>query len=246
MLKTIIIDDEQHCIDSLLRHIKSYKNTFNVVAICQTVEEALVATKNLQPELVFLDIILHDKTGFDYLEQLDAINFKIIFITAFDKYAIKAFKYSALDYLLKPIDANDFKNCATRLKLNINYSGLDIQIMSLLNNLQRGEKKKPIAIPTLNGFEIIEIDTIIFCKADTSYTYIYTRNSEILVSKPLKFYDDLLSENNFYRIHNSHLINISHVKKYNKGKGGSVTMSNNITIDVSTRRKEAFVKLLTN
>ncbi len=246
MIKTIIIDDEQHCIGRLLNLIKTYNDTFNVVATCQTVEEALLATENLQPELVFLDIMIHDKTGFNYLEQLDTINFKIIFTTAFSNYAIKAFKFSAFDYLLKPIDTNDFKDCIMRLKQNMHYSGLDIQIKSLLNNLQKDEKKKTITIPTSTGFEILEINNIIHCKADSSYTYIYTKDNEILISKPLKFYDDLLSENNFYRIHNSHLINISHVKKYNKGKGGSVTMSNNTTIDVSTRRKEAFIKLLTN
>lgn len=133
-----------------------------------------------------------------------------------------------------------------RLNQNLPQSGVDVQIKSLLTNLIKGDKKKTLTIPTLNGLEILEIDSIIYCKADTSCTHIYTENNKILVSKPLKFYDDLLSENNFYRIHNSHLINMHHVKKYNKGKGGSVTMSNNTIINVSTRRKEAFIKLLAN
>jgi two-component system LytT family response regulator len=230
----------------LLNLIKNHTNTFNVIATCNTVEEAIEATKKLQPELVFLDIKIHDKTGFEYLEQLDTINFKVVFTTAFNNYAIKAFKYSALDYLLKPIDSDDFSDCISRIKQNIDQSGLDVQIKSLLNNLKKEDKKKTITIPTANGFEVLEIGSIIYCQADTSYTYIYTTNNKILVSKPLKFYDDLLSDNNFYRIHNSHLININHVKKYTKGKGGFVTMSNKESIDVSTRKKEGFLKLFTN
>jgi two-component system, LytTR family, response regulator len=246
MIKTIIIDDEQHGIDYLLSIMRSYKNTFNVIATCQSVEEALVATKNLQPELVFLDIKIHDKTGFDYLEQLGNINFEVIFTTAFESYAIKAFKFSALDYLLKPIDTDEFNYTVKRLEEKLLQTNLSEQMKVLFHNLNGNDTQKKIAIPTLEGFQFLDIEDIIYCKADASYTHIFTnKNNKITVSKPLKHYDDLLSDSSFFRVHNSHLININHIKKYTKGKGGYVTMDDNTTINISTRRKEAFLKLLT-
>jgi two-component system LytT family response regulator len=243
MIKTLIVDDEEHCRDRIKKLIADYGENLEIIATCNTVEDALIKTKTLRPDLVFLDIKIHDKTGFDYLEQLEHYNFNLIFITAFDNYAIKAFKYSALDYLLKPVDSDDFINAIARLNKKSNSIDSDIRINALIKNLKSDEKKKTITIPTSNGFEILEIVDIIHCEADTSYTYIQTTTDKILVSKPIKFYEELLKELNFFRVHNSHLVNIAHIKKYTKGKGGYVTMSNNNHINVSTRRKEAFLRL---
>lgn len=242
MIKTLIVDDEQHCINHIQKLISDYEHKLKVIATCNTVDDALIQAQALQPDLVFLDIEINNKTGFDFLEQIGTYNFKVIFTTAFNNYAIKAFKYSALDYLLKPIDKDDFKNSIERLENNINASENGLQIKMLLDNLQKEDKKRSIRIPTSNGFEILEIIDIIHCEADTSYTHIHTKNNSILVSKPLKYFEELLSDANFFRIHNSSLINIDHVKKYTKGKGGYVTMSNNASLDVSTRRKEDFLK----
>ena len=246
MIRTLIVDDEQHCINRLLNLIEKFKSTFEVIGTCNTVDSAIKTFKKLNPDLVFLDIEIHDKTGFQFLEQTNMKNFKVIFTTAFDEYAIKAFKYNAIDYLLKPIDSDDFKICALRIKDLFNSSLIDNRITNLLETIKDTSKNTTITIPTSNGFEILEIENIIHCKADTSYTYIYTAKNKILVSKPLKYYDDLLSHHNFFRIHNSHLINVNHVKKYYKGKGGTVTMTNNSSIDVSTRKKEEFLKLFVN
>lgn len=243
MIRTLIVDDEEHCRDRIVKLITDYGQNLEIIATCSTVDEALIKTKTLRPDLVFLDIEIHDKTGFEYLEQLERYNFNLIFTTAFDNYAIKAFKYSAMDYLLKPIDSDDFINAMARLNKKSNSIDSDLRINALIKNLKSDEKKKTITIPTSNGFEILEIIEIIHCKADTSYTYIQTTTDKILVSKPIKFYEDLLKDLNFFRIHNSHLVNIEHIKKYTKGKGGYVTMSNNDHIDVSTRRKEGFLKL---
>ncbi|MBU2938841.1 response regulator [Lacinutrix sp. C3R15] len=243
MIKTLIVDDEQHCIDSLIRLVETHAANLKIIATCTTIEDALKKTKLLQPDLVFLDIEIHNKTGFDYLEDLGNYNFNVIFTTAFNDYAIKAFKYSAMDYLLKPIDKDDFIAAINRLEKQITSLNNAQQIKILLNNLKKEDPKKTIQIPTSNGFEILEIEDIVHCKADTSYTFIYTKTEKILVSKPLKHFEELLVDANFFRIHNSHLINIAHVKKYTKGKGGYVTMSNQETIDVSIRRKEAFLKL---
>lgn len=243
MIRTLIIDDEQHCIDSIKKLIDNYGKNLDIVATCSTVEDAIKMTNSLNPDLVFLDIEIHDKTGFDFLEQLGEFDFHLIFTTAFDNYAIKAFKYSAMDYLLKPIDKDDFIGAIDRLNKRINSSDTEVQIKMLLKNLKKEDSKKTIRIPTLDGFEILEISEIIHCQAETSYTHIFTEQQKFMVSKGIKFYEDLLKDANFFRIHNSHLVNINHVKKYTKGKGGYVTMSNNSTIDVSTRKKEDFLKL---
>ena len=243
MIRTLIIDDEQHCIDRIEKLIKVYGDNLKVVGTCSTVEEAIEKTNLLNPDLVFLDIEIHDQTGFDYLEQLGEFDFNLIFTTAFNNYAIKAFKYSAMDYLLKPIDSDDFIGAIKRLKKRISASDTKAQIKMLLNNLKKEDHKKTIRIPNLDGFEIVEIRDIIHCQAETSYTHIFTEHQKFMVSKGIKFYEDLLKDANFFRIHNSHLVNINHVKKYTKGKGGYVTMSNNSTIEVSTRKKEEFLKL---
>jgi len=243
MIKTLIVDDEQHCIDSIKKLILSHAKNLEIVATCSTVTDALEKTNALQPDLVFLDIEIHNQTGFDYLESLSGYNFNVIFTTAFNDYAIKAFKYSAMDYLLKPIDKHDFIDAMHRLEKRMHPLNNTQQIKILLENLQKEDKKKTIQIPTSMGFEVLQIENIIHCKADTSYTHIHTKTNKILVSKPIKHFEALLADANFFRVHNSHLINIAHVTKYTKGKGGYVTMSNNDSIDVSTRRKEAFLKL---
>ncbi|WP_431135306.1 LytR/AlgR family response regulator transcription factor [Psychroserpens mesophilus] len=243
MIRTLIIDDEQHCIDRIEKLINDYGDNLKIVGACSTVDEALKKTNSLNPDLVFLDIEIHDKTGFDYLEQLGEFDFNLIFTTAFNNYAIKAFKYSAMDYLLKPIDSDDFSEAIKRLNKRISATDTEVQIKLLLNNLKKENHKKTIRIPTTDGFEIIEISDIIHCQAETSYTHIFTKNNKFLVSKGIRFYEDLLKDANFFRIHNSHLVNIDHIKKYTKGKGGYVTMSDNSNVDVSTRKKEDFLKL---
>lgn len=243
MIRTLIIDDEQHCIDRVQQLINKFGSDLIIVATCSTVDDAIEKTNLLNPDLVFLDIEIHDKTGFQYLEALGDYDFHLIFTTAFNDFAIKAFKYSAMDYLLKPIDEDDFMQAMQKLNKKISAADTEMQIKMLLSNLKKEDQKKTIRIPTSNGFEIVEIADIIHCQAETSYTHIFTKNDKFLVSKGIRFYEDLLKDANFFRIHNSHLVNVNHVKKYTKGKGGYVTMSNNSNIDVSTRKKEDFLKL---
>lgn len=241
MIKTIIIDDEAHCVERVLSLINRHPNTFNVLTTCNTVEEALEVVTKMEPDLVFLDIKIHDKTGFDFLKGISKINFKVIFTTAFDNYAIKAFKFSAFDYLLKPIDADDFNDAVNRLKTSLHESNIEHQIQNLFKNLKQ-DQKKVITIPTLSGFETLKVEDIIHLEADTSYTHIFTNEGKTMVSKPIKFYEDLLEENSFFKTHKSHLINLEHVKKYYKGKQSYVVMSNNSKVPISVRRKEEFLK----
>lgn len=246
MIRAIIVDDEQHCVDRISQLMTSFDSNIEIIATCHTVDEAVKKTNALNPDLVFLDIEIYDKTGFDYLEQLGEYDFNLIFTTAFNDYAIKAFKYSAMDYLLKPIDRDEFIEAITRLNKRVSSTDTALQIKMLLNNLKNEDQKKTIRIPTTDGFEIIAISDIIHCEADTSYTHIYTKDNKYLVSKGIRFYEDLLKDVNFFRIHNSHLVNLDHIKKYTKGKGGYVTMSNNSTIAVSTRKKEEFLERFKN
>ncbi|WP_179006397.1 LytR/AlgR family response regulator transcription factor [Winogradskyella forsetii] len=244
MIKTIIIDDESHCSDRILSLIERHPNTFNVLAVIDNVDEALRLVPQLQPELVFLDIKIHDKTGFDFLQEVGSINFKVIFTTAFDNFAIKAFKFSAIDYLLKPIDTDDFDAAVSRLKDNLSKQNMEQQLQNLFKNLKPNQKKV-ITIPSLTGFETLKVEDIIHLEADTSYTHIFTKKGKAMVSKPIKFYEDLLAENSFFKTHKSHLINIDHVKKYYRGKQSYVLMSNDGKVPISVRRKDEFLKHFT-
>ncbi|OMP32479.1 LytTR family DNA-binding domain-containing protein [Mangrovimonas sp. DI 80] len=242
MIKALIVDDEQHCIDRLNYLTSKHPEVLEVVATCNTVENALTLIEEVNPDLVFLDIQINGKTGFDFLEALNSVNFNIIFTTAYEQFAIKAFKYSAFDYLLKPIDEDDFTHVLNRLKKGLSNKSLESQMQTLLYNLKANDTSKKITIPTLEGFLVIETNNILYCEADTSYTFIHINDKKIHVSRPLKYYEELLPEDNFFRVHNSFLININHIKSYNKS--GFITMDNDSIINVSTRKKEAFLRLI--
>ncbi|MGZ0015938.1 LytR/AlgR family response regulator transcription factor [Yeosuana sp. AK3] len=243
MIRTIIIDDEKHCIDNLIKLTENYPDVFNVVGTFNTVEDGIRGTKTLEPKLVFLDVKIKNKTGFDYLKQVGDINFNIIFTTGFEIYAVEAFKFSALDYLLKPIDKEDFHASVLKLKNIDENSTLKNKIDVLFHNLKVKNTFQRISIATIDGYLFIEVSDILYCKADINYTHIYTKQGDkITTSKTLKTFEKLLLNNHFFRVHNSHLVNLFYVKKYTKGKGGYLTMDDNTKIDVSIRRKDEFIK----
>ncbi len=247
MIKAIIIDDEQHCINRLQTLLADYCiETVHLMGAYQTVEEGIVAIKKLQPALVFLDVQIHDKTGFDLLKQLDEINFEVIFATAFEKYAVQAFKFSAIDYLLKPVDPDDLKRAIDKLTLKMSKEETSGKFDTLFHNLKniQGASKR-ICVPVINGLVFLQVNDIIRCQSDINYTTIYTKDKQkLMVAKTLKEFEELLTEYNFFRVHNSHLINLNYIKSYNKGKGGFVSMIDNSEIEVSTRRKDDFLKKL--
>jgi two-component system, LytTR family, response regulator len=247
MLKAIIIEDEQHCIDRLHGLLtETASSSIHLLNSCQTVEDGLKAVKKLQPDVVFLDVQINERTGFDLLMELKEINFEVIFTTAYERYAVQAFKFSAVDYLLKPVDINDLKEAIKRLNDKISKKEIVGKLDVLLHNLKdiQGASKK-ISVPTINGFSFLAINDIIRCQSDVNYTTIYLKeNQKLTVAKTLKEFEELLTEYSFYRIHNSHLINLAYIKSYNKGKGGYVSMIDNTEVEVSTRRKEDFLKRL--
>lgn len=245
MIKAIIVDDEQHCINALLKLVEPISNTIKISDTFNSVDEALLKVQEISPDLVFLDVQINDKTGFDFLKELETIPFEVIFTTAHEKYAVQAFKFSAVDYLLKPIDEDDFTQAISKLNLKIEAKDFSKKVKSLLSNVTKNDGQKRITIPTSEGLEFLDVADIIRCESDVNYTTIYTNDKRsLVVSKTLKWFETLLQNAGFFRIHNSHLINLSYIKKYTKGKGGYVTLSDNSNIEVSTRKKEGFIKAL--
>jgi two-component system, LytTR family, response regulator len=247
MITTIIIDDEQHCIDRLTKLlIEKFTNSINLLGAFNNIEDGLKAINNLQPQLIFLDVQIHDKTGFDLLQQISNVDFDVIFTTAYEKYAIQAFKFSALDYLLKPIAADDLGEAINKLKVKFSKNDMSFKIDSLFHNLKNihtGTKK--ICVPVITGIVFLDIIDIIRCESDVNYTTIFLKDKQkLVVAKTLKEFEEMLIEYNFFRVHNSHLINLNYIKSFNKGKGGFVTLSDNSVIEVSTRRKNDFLKTI--
>ena len=247
MIKVLIIDDEQHCIDRLVKLlIPSHKDVVEIAGTALTVREGIEKITLLKPDLIFLDVQISEKTGFDLLRALPQMDFAIIFTTAYEKFAIQAIKFSAIDYLLKPIDDADL-NVALMKFMNersqkITSQKIDILLENTRNN--RGIPKK-IIVPTVNGFEFLDVGDIIRCESEINYTTIYLKDKhKLVVAKTLKEFEEMLSGHSFFRVHNSHLINLVFIKSYNKGKGGSVKLVDGTEIEVSSRRKDDFIKRL--
>ncbi len=246
MTHSIIIDDEQHCIESLSNLLHDeFSDKIELSGTATTVEEGINLMGNEGPDLVFLDVQIGDKTAFDLLRELNEINFQIIFTTAFEKYAIQAIKFSALDYLLKPINKDDLELALNKLS-EISKKLTSSKLEALLFNLERkNDRFKKIIVPTNTGFEFLDVADIMRCESHINYTALYLKeNKKLLVAKTLKEFEEMLSEYHFFRVHNSHLVNLACVKSYHKGKGGSVILADGTEIEVSTRRKDDFLKQL--
>ncbi len=242
MIRAVIIDDELYCRTKLLDCLKPYDD-ITVVGEAGSVQEGLALIKAESPDVVFLDIQLPDGDGFDILEKYSGFKpFKIIFVTAFDDYAIRAIKLSALDYIVKPIDAEQLQTAILKLKEQIADKQADHKIETLLLNMN-GFKK--LAIPIKRGIRFISISNIIRCQADGNYTCIHLKNNEkILASKSLKEFDELLEPLHFFRPHQSHVVNLRYVAEFKKDGGGFIVMEDGAEIDVSRRRKEKLLALL--
>jgi two-component system, LytTR family, response regulator len=243
MIKAIVIDDEQHCIDRITGIIeRNYADSIRLLEAQLSVKEGIKAIKEHRPDLIFLDVQIQDRTGFDLLRECGTINFKIIFTTAYDRFAIQAIKFSAIGYLLKPVDEDDLAEALSKInEISIEHTSLMAEVIE--NNLRQPVKKKKLTIPTGNELLFVNIEEIIRCHSDVNYTTIYKNDAQkIVVAKTLKEFEELLAEQDFFRIHNSDLINLAYIKSYNKGKGGSVFLNDGTELQVSTRRKDEFLK----
>ncbi|WP_245812817.1 LytR/AlgR family response regulator transcription factor [Flagellimonas flava] len=207
------------------------------------VDEAVKVLSVMSPDVVFLDIELQTGQGFDVLDKIKDPTFEVIFTTAFEKYAIKAIKFSSLDYLLKPIDLDELKQAVEKARNRMDTNVYRQQIDTLMQNLSKETyKQEKICLATTGGMEFIAIEDIVFCKADGSYTCVVLKNkSKLLVSKHLKEYEALLGDHDFMRVHNSYVINLKEVKKYIKADGGYIMMSNDMHVSLSPRKKEELI-----
>ena len=247
MIDAIIIDDEAHCIRHLTELLNSYySGIIRINGAFQTLEDGREAIARLQPDLVFLDIQLGDESGFELLKHLPVVQFDVIFVTAFDRYAVQAFKFSAVDYLLKPVDPDDLGQAVARLEQKRSKQEIAQKFETLFHNLKTSPAlPKRICVPTVKELLYVPVNEIIRCESHINYTSLFlTSGRKLTVAKTLKEFEELLSEHHFYRIHNSHLINLACIRSYNKGKGGTVSMTDNTEIVVSTRRKDELLKRL--
>lgn len=240
MLRAAIIDDETDCREAINNILNENCPDVTVIGQASSVVDGAELIIKEKPDILFLDIQLDDGDAFDILEELKEYHFHIIFITAYDQYAIQAIKHSAIDYILKPVDPFHLIKAIDKIKrINLNVGLLSQQIGILLENRNNYNR---IALPTLEGFRFINLDSIVRCQAESNYTWFFLKNSEkILVTKTLKEYEETLSESFFIRIHHSHLINTKFIEKYVKGEGGFVIMNDGSEISVSRRRKESFL-----
>src|SRR5436190_1171499 len=243
MINAVIIDDEPKNVRVLKNMLNEFCPEVSLLGEANDSNEGKELIQRKKPELVFLDIEMPYGNGFDLLNALMPIDFEVIFVTAFDKYMLQALKYSALDYLLKPVNIAELKAAVKHAETRIKKNSINQQLTVLLENFKKHEPGlKKIAIPTADGFDFILIEDIVRCEAQGPYTRIFTKDSKkILVSKPLKEYESLLPDNIFLRIHNSHLVNLNFIKKYNRGRGGYIEMDDGTTLEVATRRKDEFL-----
>lgn len=245
-IRTIIIDDEADGRQAVALALAKYAPQVEVVGICESPEKGIQAIRRYKPNLVFLDINMPNMSGFDLLDQLQPVDFEIIFVSAYDQYAMKAIKFSALDYLVKPVDPDDLKFAVSKMEQKLQHAPDQMAYLSFIHNIKfRNQGIKRIAVPGMGSISFFEAVDIIFLKADGSYTTLFLKGGkEEVVAKHLKDFETMLGESGFCRVHHSYLINLTHVQKYIKGEGGSVLLTNNHHIDISRRKKDEFLKLM--
>lgn len=243
MLNAIIVDDEVNARAVLKMHLKEVNHDVTVVGECDSALKALKMIKEHNPNLVFLDIEMSGGSGFDLLELLEEVNFHVIFITAYDNYAIKAFRFNAVDYLLKPLDLEELETAVGKAKTRI-MSTQSSDYGTLIDSY-RAQNFRKLAIPAKNGFVFEEISSLIYFKAEGSYTNVYVKGKDpILVSKPLKHYTDMLEPEGFYKPHRSYLINLNQVREFCRTDGGYLVMENGDMVVVAERKKEELLGIL--
>jgi two-component system, LytTR family, response regulator len=244
-IKAILIDDELSSLQNLRQKLDEFCPDLQVVAMAQKPEEAMLLIRHHKPDVIFLDIEMPKMSGFRMLDELGEYDFEIIFTTAYNHYAIDAIRISAFDYLMKPIAIKDLQVAVDRLgKMRYSQTKEKIDILKTSMNDKKSQDDK-IAIPTSEGLEFIPIKSILHIESSSNYSKIYFKETKpIVVTKLLKDFEDMLLPYNFYRVHNSHLINLAYIKKYIRGEGGQVVMQNGDVIDVARRKKEEFLKLI--
>jgi two-component system LytT family response regulator len=245
MIKAIVIDDERHCIDALVSDLSKNCGNVEVVAKCPSAKEGILSIKKHKPQLIFLDVEMPWMNGFEMLEMLDHIDFCIIFTTAYDKFAARAFRISAVDYLLKPVDATDLKVAVQKAEEKILASAGTVNIQNLLHNIRQPAQQQKIALPNRDGYEFAQVNSILYCSAEGAYTkVIFNDKHSLLISRTLGDIEEVLPPEIFIRIHHSTIVNMNAVTHYSRTDGGYVVMNTNEKLMVSKARKDMLLQRL--
>ena len=244
MLKAVLIDDDQSNLSALTEKLVRHCPQVEIIAKCENAQDGINVIENRKPDIVFLDIEMPVMNGFVMLQHLTYKNFELVFVTAYDHYAIQAIRYSALDYLVKPIEIQELKTAVLKADANRNNRSSHLQLELLLEQLHKKQPQR-ITIPTTDGLRFINIGDIIYMEASNNYTNIYlTANQKFLVSRTLKDFEEMLPSETFLRIHHATIINKNHVETYIRGDGGQVVMRNGNVLDVSKRKKSDFLNAI--
>lgn len=245
MIRALIVDDEINCIESLLFDLQKNIPEVEVVETCTSPKQALLALKRVKPDLLFLDVQMPWMNGFEMLELVDEISFAIIFTTAHDQFAAKAFRISAVDYLLKPIDVNDLKEAVKKAAERIQQKSGVENITNLLQNIKKPENNQRVAFPGRDGYEFIEALKIIYAQAEGSYTHVFLNDKrKLIISKTLSDIEEMLPPEHFQRIHHSTLVNLAHVTHLFKSDGGYLLLDNGEKLAISKSKKESLMEKL--
>jgi two-component system LytT family response regulator len=246
-IQTVIIEDEVKSAEVIGDLLQQYAPDFKLAGIAGNLEKSVALIESIAPQLVFLDVQIADGTAFDVLRKLTDRNFELIFITAYNHYAVEAFRFAAIDYLLKPLSIQEFEQAVDRARKRIKEKDANLHIDRLLTYLDRQQGKNAmISIATVNGFEFIDPNEITWCHSEKEYTvFHFPNNSKLTSSRNLGFYEDVLATHNFCRIHHSTMINMQFIKSYIKGKGGYVILKDGTELEISQRKKTEFLKKYT-
>jgi len=239
-MKAIIVEDKEHIRKALLHLLASIGDEINVVGECESVKDAVVVANACKPELIFLDINLTDGTGFDFLDQTEDLDFKVIFITAYEEFALQALKIGAVDYLLKPVDVDELKEALNKVsELSVSTQKQQIKTVKQVYN----KDTDTLILSLQDAFQVIDLKDLMYCESDKGYTTFYLQDGKKhLASKPLKEFEEQLSQHTFTRPHQSFMVNLKFIEKYDKS--GTIYLKNGVKIPVSTRKKEHFVARL--
>lgn len=244
MLKAIIVDDETASRETLSNYLTKYCPDVEICAMADSVKTGLLEIEKIQPDIVFLDVEMPFGNAFDLLEQVKEINFETVFVTAFSNYALKALNLSAAYYILKPIDIDELVTAVEKIKISKEKKDISIHTKILIENIKtiNGQLQK-LVLPVLEGFEVVQVKDIIRCQANDNFTdFFFANGKRMLICRTLKFYEQILEEYGFMRVHKSHLINLQFVKKYRKGKTGQIIMIDDSELELSINKKDEFLQ----
>jgi two-component system, LytTR family, response regulator len=241
VLKAIIIDDEPDCVELLALQLAEHCPTVEVVAQFTSPEAGLQAIRSMKPDVVFLDVEMPRLNGFGLIEKLEAVEFSLIFVTAYNEFALKAFRFSALDYLLKPLNVSQLKEAVSKAEKRQRIDQRQLDLLRL--QLKEGHFPSKIAVPFQNGVVFVELKELVYCEADSNYTKLFLANGKnYLLSKTLREVQEVLEERNFLRVHRQYLINLEHIKSYHKGEGSYLVMAGDVSIPVAKNQKDRLVQ----